>query len=770
MTLTHTTPNFHLWSVIRRAGHPLAVVAFFAGLVLITLHGQLFTTGTHVSGFDYFNYHWNFWFMRYSFAHPEVDLWFNDHTMVPALSNYGYHALAAAWYPLWYSLEPLVGTLAAVNVFIALACFLNGYVTYHFLRAEGVHPVPALIGGAAVQLLPITRYFYANTHLNLMAWFWLPGLALLWRQIARLAADRQGRRVVIWAATFGMALWGLLLTDLQFPIFAAFLLIPYGLWTAWTTARRSRTELALLTTAALIAVAFGLALMIVAGPLPAIAAFDAPLEPGAVEDRPGIPFPAGFLSMSPAWWEWNQPSLGAFVPLTVLAACLVGLLPPLRSWLPRRRWLWLVIATPPLIFALGPTLHLGDFAVPLPYRWLHALTDGNFRMPWRLGPVFALAGMVFVGLTVTGLLAALDAGRARRVLYLAAPAALILLWLAVRPTATAPLTPVPRDYALYHEIGRYGQPPFDRFAILDAPPAAGTGEVLLGDPRAIQLQWYALVHHRRTFNGFISRAPVDQFWGIMGDDPLMAWMGGRRALDPDRVRDALRQRMYGFPLGHILIHTDLIGRESPLVAEMVGFFNQQPDLLCHWRTEDDLIAYQTRTYPLPCPVHYPGLTTITDAGGSTRTATLDIGTPGDEAYLGWGWHYPEAISGLTLRWMGAAYPAGGLPASPRAVLYVDLPTDARTITIRAQAFMEDRQLTVTLDDELLTPFDREGSVTVTPDTLADYSFGLPPRTDALDHAEIALIVDAAVRPVDAGLGADERPLAISVERVVFGHE
>ncbi|MCS7071615.1 MAG: hypothetical protein NZM00_08925, partial [Anaerolinea sp.] len=197
--------------------HLLALVGFSA-IALLALRGQLITTGTHVSGFDFFNYHWNYWFIRHTFARPDVDLWFNNYVMFPAMSNYGYHALAAVWYPLWAILEPRLGTLLTVNLIILIACTLNGYLTFALLRAEGVHPALALIGGAALQVLPVVRYFYANTHLNLMDWFWLPGLVLLWRHIVRMCAEpRAFVRASVWAAVFGVALWGLLLTDLQFP-------------------------------------------------------------------------------------------------------------------------------------------------------------------------------------------------------------------------------------------------------------------------------------------------------------------------------------------------------------------------------------------------------------------------------------------------------------------------------------------------------------------------------------------------------------------------
>lgn len=755
MTLPNPALDFHPFRQRNPSGPKirlhLTALLVFTGIAILALYAQLSTTGTHVSGFDFFNYHWNFWFIRHSFADPGVDLWSNNFVMFPAVSSFGYHALAAAWYPVWYVLEPAIGTLGAVNVIILIACILNGYLTFALLDSEGAHPVAALLGGAALQVLPITRYFYANTHLNLMDWFWLPGLVLLWKHIVRVCAEpRAFIRAPIWGAMFGVALWGLLLTDLQFPIFAAFVLVPYGLWTAWRTLRAGVRPLIALAAAAVIAVSVGAALMWYAGPLPAISQFRGELEPGPVTDRPGIPFPSGFLAMADHWWEWNHPSLGPFVPLATLAALIVGFVPRWRARMAGRRWLWLLIALPPLLVTLGPTLVIGASEIPLPYRWLYDLTGGNFRMPWRLGPVFTLAAMIFAGLTFTPLLTAFRP--ADRRVWGGFALLLAALLISVRIWEHAPLTPVPQDYATYHAIGRETAPPYDSYVILDAPTAAGTGEVLLGDPRAIQLQWYGIIHGKRTFNGFISRAPVDQFWGIMGDDPLMAWLGGRRGLDPAAVRAALIQRVYGYPIGYLMVHSDLFGREAPIVGEIVGYLNQQDDLLCPPLVEDALIAYRTQAHPDDCPVRFP-----TDG-------VIDIGTPGDETYLGWGWHYAETIAGITARWSGAAFPLEAADA-PTAVLYVDLPAAVEQVTITAQAFVSDRLLTVTLDGERLTPT----PITVSAAGLAEYAVDLPPGRTDRSHAAIALIVDAAPSPAELGPSADQRPLGLLIDRVTFAH-
>jgi len=284
--------------------HGLAL-AFYALFGCLLLHALLFHISTHGAGYDYFNYHWNFWWIRHALNTPGLDIYENNFVMFPAVTNYGYHVLAMGWYPLWSALEPVVGTLTAVNLIIALSCVLNGWMMFVWLRSEGVGVGLALIGGAALQAFPIVRYFYYNTHLNLMIWFWLLGLLLLWKRIAdRVEADRT-RSALLWAAVFGIALWGLVVTDLQMPIFAAFLLIPYGLRTAWRL--RQRGAFIRLALAAAAALTVALVLLWFASPLRYILRFEGGLAPGSVEDRPGIPL-SGFVSMADEWWSWSPVS------------------------------------------------------------------------------------------------------------------------------------------------------------------------------------------------------------------------------------------------------------------------------------------------------------------------------------------------------------------------------------------------------------------------------------------------------------------------------
>ena len=717
--------------------HALAL-AFFAGLACLTLYPVVFQTGTHVAGYDYFNYNWNFWWVRHAGGAPDLNMYLNDFVMFPAVSNYGYHALTLFWYPLWALLEPLAGTLAAVTAIIFLGATLNGWLLFVFLRRERVAPGLALLGGAALQALPITRYFYYNTHLNLMDWFWLPLLLLGWQQIARGVEGGRFVRAAGWSLALGVGLWGLLLTDLQFPIFASFLLGPYVLWTLWQGRRRALA----LAAAGALALAVGVGLGWFAGPLPYIVRFEGELIPGPVEDRPGVPFPQGFLSMAERWWSWDDPSVGAFVTLALVAALAAGWWARGRAALPRRRWFWFIVMLPPMVFAMGPTLHAFGAEIALPFRLLYDLTGGMFRMPWRLAPAFVVAAMVFVGLALTPL--ARRCSRAGRVFTLAG--AFLALVLSVRLFEAAPLDPVLPHLSFYDAMGAEQGPPYDDYVVVEAPTGAGTGEVLLGNAAAIQYQWYGIFHHKRMVNGFISRAPIENFWYIVTDDPLLSWLGQRRPLEPALVEAQLRERIYEWPIGYIVVHQDLIGREGPTAQEIVGYFNSLPDLLCPAWVEGGAVAYRTAWHPDGCPPRTP-------PPAEPGVYLLDLGAAGDERFIGWGWHWPEDVGGATWRWAGEY---------PQARLYVDLPPGAYRLTLAMQAFHEPRQVMVSVNGAQV------GTADVPPGALSSHTFDVPAALiGGGAHVTLTLDYDAVIVPAEVGQSADPRRLAVAVDSARF---
>lgn len=53
---------------------------------------------------------------------------------------------------------------------------------------------------------------------------------------------------------------------------------------------------------------------------------------------------------------------------------------------------------------MGPNITIFGISIPMPFRILHAVTAGNFRMPWRLAPIFVAGSAVFIAQTWTPIL------------------------------------------------------------------------------------------------------------------------------------------------------------------------------------------------------------------------------------------------------------------------------------------------------------------------------------------------------------------------------
>jgi hypothetical protein len=69
------------------------------GFAFLILYANLFANNTHTAGYDFFNYNWNFWWIRHALTTPGLNIYENNFVMAPVWSNYGYHALTAFWYP-----------------------------------------------------------------------------------------------------------------------------------------------------------------------------------------------------------------------------------------------------------------------------------------------------------------------------------------------------------------------------------------------------------------------------------------------------------------------------------------------------------------------------------------------------------------------------------------------------------------------------------------------------------------------------------------------
>jgi hypothetical protein len=424
---------------------------------------------------------------------------------------------------------------------------------------------------------------------------------------------------------------------MHFRLFVAMILVPYGVYTLWQSKRRPQVIMF-----GVIAVMVALGMAWIAGPLPQIMRFTGTLAPGNVLERPGVPFPGGYFYMFGVWWNWNTPTLGGFATIALLLSLAVSLT-PLRRYLPRNRWLWFVVLLPPFILSLGPTLTIGSLAIPMPFRWMFDITKGNFKMPWRLAPIYIIGALIFAGMTWTPLIRRLRAPSYVRPLLVVV--LFLLLAIDVRMFETAPLTPVLYPYQFYQQMGREKGKPYDDYVVVEVPTGAGTGETLIGDPWVTTFEYYGMTHGKRMVNSFISRAPVENFWPLRTDDPLLSWLGQRRQLDPKLVEPELKRIIYDWPVGYIVVHEDYIGLDGPINQEILGYLNTLPNLVCPIIVEHNAVVYRTAWHPDGCPPRTPPEL-------SPQVYNVDLGTPGDEKYIGWGWHQQETLPVITVRWAG----------------------------------------------------------------------------------------------------------------------
>jgi hypothetical protein len=245
-------------------------------------------------------------------------------------------------------------------------------------------------------------------------------------------------------------------------------------------------------------------------------------------------------------------------------------------------------------------------------------------------------------------------------------------------------------------------------------------------------------------NGHISRVNTYTYMYMRTDDAMMAWLGQRRFLEAETVRAQMRERIFSFPIGYFVIHRQWIEPYGTTQGEVIGFFNQQRDLVCPVWVEGDALVYRTAWHPDGCPPRTP------------PELTIDIGGTDDVRYLGWGWHPAEPVGGTRWRWTGQP-----LFGQTDARLYLDLPSADYTMTLSAQSFRESRTLQVRVNETVL-----EETAQVQPDGLAEYVFMLPAAAIPDDgRVEIALIYDAAPSPAELGVSEDQRPLAVALDWV-----
>jgi len=684
---------------------------------------------------DYYHFHWNLWWLRHA-ALTGQNIWYTDMVLAPFTHNLAYHSLTASMLPFYLALEPLVGHLRAANGLIWLSLTLTGLLMYGFLRWQRISAAVALLGGLALALSPYMLDHAGSGHLNLLTAWWLPLILFAWAQ-----TDRTRR--VRWALVTGVILWGMWFTDTLIVFWGGLLLGPYAVY-ALLRARGVGARLRLIALGAL-ALMITLALAWILGPLRPTLDFDTSQLP-----------PARLLTLryySLRFESLYRPGLGSAqavgtehdetLGLLLVALSVIGLFARTRD---RERWFWLAAALPALILALGPDVTVAGVQIPMPFRIVHALFNGQMRTPIRFLPPATAALVVFLARTYDPVLRRL---RARGARSLVAGALALLLAADYGIFAPFPTLAALVPYGFHRQMRAEHYADYD-YVVVDVPSGPFTGWRDVGShPEAMV---YGITHEKRMVSGLLSRTEISKHL-FFETDPLLSWLTSSRPLDLEQASSRLNEYVQTWPIGYFVVHQDWL--DPARTREALSFFNAQSSL-CYITTERDAVLYRTVSHPAGCP---PRAWPITGPG----EVGLALGEPGDEGFAGYGWGPPENIGGETARWTGP----------DEALLYVEVPPGSApyTLTLRAVAFDQPRRVRAVVGS--WTPGVSEalrlGAVTVLPGDWAEYTLTIPAELvrDLDGTLVISLLADGASSAADLGLSADARPLAVAYDRVTL---
>lgn len=705
------------------------VLAGYSLIAVLVLWALISNLGGVVPGgetTDYQHFIWNYWWIGYAVEHG-VSPWYTDFVLYPVLHNLSLHTLTPIWFPFYALTEPFVGRVGAVNLMLVLSFALTGTATFAWLRRLHVRYTIAFIGGILFAFQPYVLFSATKTHLNVIGLWWLPLIMLLWSYIV---ASHRLRRPYM-AIMLGLALWGCLLTDLQFALFLPFTLGFYALWTVWA-ARHNRAWLTLVLYGAFtLAVALSLAFLVF------------PLRQFFAQSTANpYDFPAAGLDTIRAY---------AIAPATLFGVThdssrTLGTLFVLAMWLAiaalaistfRRsnqqfsqthippHGLWLLLALPPILLMLGPDVFIGDTQIKLPYWLVHQWLNGQYRTPERFVLPAALLLVTFMAVMFTHIEAQFANNARRKNAFNVGGMIFGGLFL----LTSGALKPFPviavQDYPIYAHIGAEDAD----YVIMDVPTGTHYGWTGLGNGR--YSQFYNPVHHKRTINGFLARMPFTDY-AIYSDSPLFNYLAGTLNYSdaPAQIDAEFARILDEWHVGYVFAHRQWMSDDQQ--TAWISWLNTR-DGLCTPDISDDGLLIWWRAESIGC-----------ENEPSADSFTIDMGTDDDWRFIAGGWYGQEDIGGPRGRWAGET-----------ATLRVDLaPQMTYRLTFRALAFNVPR--TVTIGDETLT---------VTADDWHDYDITLTP--DMLTDGLLILTHDGAISAAELGLSADSRPLAVAYADFVF---
>jgi hypothetical protein len=514
---------------------------------------------------------WNLWWVRTALEGAD-NPFHTDSLFYPQEADLYLHTLATANGVMSIPLQWITGdTILAWNILAIILFALSGLAAFALAHRITHNHAASLIAAYIFAFSPFVM-MRLHGHWNIATVWPLPLFALF---LIRFQETGRLRDAALAGATWSIITYNSLEYSTDAGVFLGLFLV---FWSAVYLAANDRSKrlLTLWRGVPVVVVVW----VILASPL-LLPAFDS-IRNNEVSSAPGgetqVTDPLALLSPSPLWGDGKlpklpPPGLNHFPPGDIENTVYMGITPLFLAGagvLTIRRWkdppvLWLAVFLAFTVLAFGPYLYLGDtkdfslrsldFSIPLPYQIYDQLPLLDERRGISRLIVFGHLGLAV--LAAIGAKFILDwLGRhnndyLRRAVPLAGLALLALVvfeyW--TPPNAVSRLeTPA--------ALQQIGEEPGD-FAVIDAPLGRSTWIASGTQAGAIMADYYARIYGKRSFGGYLSRAPDSTvFWIIEPPGikyiacPACPGLPAADDLDMPRVRALLNQ--YG--VRYIVLH------------------------------------------------------------------------------------------------------------------------------------------------------------------------------------------------------------------------
>jgi hypothetical protein len=422
------------------------VLALFAGLSALMYAPIWPVVTTHIVGeqADNYEYAWKLWWFAEALAGQGRSPTFVPQSFWPVGYELGLSEITPAHTLLGLPLTLLFGPVVSYNLIMWLSYALTGLATTMLAERLGAGRWPALVAGAAVAFCTF-RIAHGLGLLPQMGSHWVVLTLYGWEGLLRRRRVWDG---VVTATALAMAFWSSLYYGVTLvPLLGLYALIRLrpGDLVQLVRAWRPLLAAAIISTALLAPYAqpFIEAQAETTGLVPDEWALH--VLAALPQDLVAVPPPFHPLRSLVGGTVWKRPvALG----VAVVALGLVGL------WLRRRErraWALGVMALLTVLLALGPELHMGQIAIPLPVQAIHDHVPVLQRMrDWSRMVFYAQVALAtLAALALTGLRARPAPGR----VGLVALAILALAEAVYVPARLASLEPRPVDVWLAAQPG-----------------------------------------------------------------------------------------------------------------------------------------------------------------------------------------------------------------------------------------------------------------------------------------------------------------------------